>query len=95
MNITDELIGYISDLSRLYLSDEEKEKAKGDLSDVLSYIDKLNELDTKGMPEMSHPFEAVNCFREDVVTNSDDRENLLANAPESKGSYYKVFKTEE
>ncbi len=95
MNITDELIGYISDLSRLYLSDEEKEKAKGDLSDVLSYIDKLNELDTKGMPEMSHPFEAVNCFREDVVTNSDDRENLLANAPESKGSYYKVFKTVE
>ena len=95
MNITDELIGYISDLSRLYLSNEEKEKAKGDLSDVLSYIDKLNELDTKGMPEMSHPFEAVNCFREDVVTNSDDRENLLANAPESKGSYYKVFKTVE
>jgi len=95
MNITDELIGYISDLSRLYLSDEEKEKAKGDLSDVLSYIDKLNELDTKGMPEMSHPFEAVNCFREDVVTTSDDRENLLANAPESKGSYYKVFKTVE
>ncbi|MBR5228579.1 MAG: Asp-tRNA(Asn)/Glu-tRNA(Gln) amidotransferase subunit GatC [Firmicutes bacterium] len=95
MNITDELIGYISDLSRLYLSDEEKEKAKGDLSDVLSYIDKLNELDTKGMPEMSHPFEAVNCFREDVVTNGDDRENLLANAPESKGSYYKVFKTVE
>lgn len=95
MNITDELIGYISDLSRLYLSDEEKEKAKGDLSDVLSYIDKLNELDTKGMPEMSHPFEAVNCFREDVVTNSDDRDNLLANAPESKGSYYKVFKTVE
>lgn len=95
MNITDELIGYISDLSRLYLSDEEKEKAKGDLSDVLSYIDKLNELDTKGMPEMSHPFKAVNCFREDVVTNSDDRENLLANAPESKGSYYKVFKTVE
>ncbi len=95
MNITDQLIGYIGDLSRLYLSHEEKEKAKGDLSDMLSYIDKLNELDTKDMPEMSHPFEAVNCFREDIVTNQDDRENLLANAPESKGSYYKVFKTVE
>ena len=42
---------------------------------------------------MSHPFENVNCFREDVVTNEDNREALLANAPERKGSYFKVFKT--
>ena len=58
-------------------------------------MEKLDELDTEGMTEMSHPFEAVNCFRDDVVTNSDNSENLLANAPESKGSYYKVFKTVE
>ena len=73
----------------------EKEKAKADLSDILNYTEKLNELDTAGMPEMSHPFEAVNCFREDVVTNSDDHENLLANAPESKGQYIKVLKAVE
>ena len=95
MQITDELIDYIGDLSRLYLSDEEKESAKTDLSDILNYMEKLNELDTDGMPEMSHPFETVNRFREDTVTNKDDRENLLANAPESKGSYYKVYKTVE
>ena len=95
MQITDELIDYIGDLSRLYLSDEEKEKAKADLSDILNYTEKLNELDTAGMPEMSHPFEAVNCFRGDVVTNSDDHENLLANAPESKGQYIKVLKAVE
>ena len=51
MQITDELIDYIGDLSRLYLSDEEKEKAKADLSDILNYTEKLNELDTAGMPE--------------------------------------------
>ena len=95
MQITDELIGYIGDLSRLYLSDEEKVRAKKDLSDVLDYTEKLNELDTEGLPEMSHPFEAVNRFREDEVRNSDDRENLLSNAPERKGSYFKVFKTVE
>ena len=95
MQITDELIEYVGDLSRLYLSDEEKEARKGDLSDVLNYVEKLNELDTIGKPEMSHPFEAVNRFRDDVVTNSDDHENLLANAPDSKGRYYKVFKTVE
>ncbi|MFR8251961.1 MAG: Asp-tRNA(Asn)/Glu-tRNA(Gln) amidotransferase subunit GatC, partial [Anaerovoracaceae bacterium] len=66
-----------------------------DLSDVLDYTEKLNELDTEGLPEMSHPFEAVNRFREDEVRNSDDRENLLSNAPERKGSYFKVFKTVE
>lgn len=95
MQITDELIGYIADLSRLYLSDGEKDKAREDLSDILNYIEKLNELDTDGMPEMSHPFEAVNCFREDTVTNGDDHENLLSNAPESKGRYIKVLKAVE
>ena len=95
MQITDELIEYVGDLSRLYLSDEEKAARKGDLSDVLNYVEKLNELNTDGAEEMSHPFTAVNRFREDVVTNSDDHENLLSNAPESKGAYYKVFKTVE
>lgn len=93
MKITDELINYIGDLSRLYLSDEDKERRKSDLSDILDYVEKLNELDTKGMPEMSQPFENVNCFREDTVTNEDKRDELLANAPERKGSYFKVFKT--
>ena len=72
-----------------------KKRAKKDLSDILDYTEKLNELNTDDMPEMSHPFDAVNCFREDVVTNGDDRENLLSNAPERKGSYFKVFKTVE
>lgn len=62
---------------------------------MLDYTEKLNELDTESLPEMSHPFEAVNRFREDEVRNSDDRENLLSNAPERKGSYFKVFKTVE
>ena len=95
MQITDDLIEYIGDLSRLYLSDEEKERAKKDLSDILDYTEKLNELDPEGAEEMSHPFEAVNCLREDEVTNGDDRENLLSNAPERKNSYFKVFKTVE
>lgn len=95
MKITEELIDYISDLSRLHLSDEQKAKAGAELSDILGYVEKLNELDTAGMPEMSHPFEEVNCFREDVVTNEDDRDNLLSNAPDRRGSYFKVFKTVE
>lgn len=95
MKINEELIDYISDLSRLSLSEEQKLKAGEDLSDILDYVEKLNELDTTGMPEMSHPFDEVNCFRQDVVTNADDRDNLLSNAPDRRGSYFKVFKTVE
>ena len=56
-------------------------------------IDKLSELDTEGVEPMSHVFHVSNVFREDVVTNSDDRDNLLANAPEQKDGCYKVPKT--
>ena len=95
MKITDELIEYIGDLSRLELSDEEKEARKKDLTDILDYMDKLSELDTEGVAEMSHPFNEVNRFREDVVTNEDRREDMLANAPDKKGDFFKVFKTVE
>ena len=95
MKISDELIDYIADLSRLELGAEEREGAKSDLSDILNYMDKLNEIDTTGMPEMSHPFEAVNRFREDEVTNTDNREMLMKIAPDKKGSYFKVLKTLE
>ncbi len=95
MQITDDLIGYLADLSRLEIGDEERDDMKSDLSDILDYVDQLAEVDTNGMPEMSHPFEAENCFREDAVTNEDDRERLLSNAPESRGSYIRVLKTVE
>lgn len=95
MIITDSLIDYISDLSRLELEEQEKESAKKDLTDILNYMDKLNEIDTKGISEMSQPFDNHNCFREDEVTNSDKREEVLQNAPDSKGDYFRVHKTVE
>ena len=93
MKIDDKLIEYLAELSRLELSDEEKEARKSDLNDILAYMDKLSELNTDDAPEMTHPFEAANRFREDIVTNEDRREAILSNAPEAKGDYFKVFKT--
>jgi len=95
MKITDELIDYIGELSRLELSPEEKERGKKDLTDILNYMDKLNELDTSGAPELTHPFGNANRFRENTGTNSDRRGEMLQNAPEAKGDYFKVFKTVE
>lgn len=93
MVVTDETIDYIGILAKLELSDDEKEQAKKDMSNMLEYVSKLDELDTENIVAMSHAFSVNNVFREDVVTNGDDRENLLANAPEQKDGCYKVPKT--
>ncbi len=94
--ISDETIEYVGILAQLELSDEEKETAKKDMEEMLDYIDLLNELDTSNVEPMSHVFAVSNVFREDVVTNGDDRENILKNAPDCKdGAYYKVPMTVE
>ena len=91
--ISDEAIEYVGILAKLELSDEEKEKAKKDMGEMLDYIDKLNELDRSGVEPMSHVFPVNNVFREDVVTNGDDRDNITANAPQKKDGAFMVPKT--
>lgn len=93
--ISDETIEYVGILAKLELSDEEKEQARDDIGRMLDYIDKLNELDTSGVEPMSHIFPVNNVFREDVVTNGDEREKILANAPARKDDSFKVPKTVE
>ena len=91
--ISDETIEYVGILAKLELSEEEKEKAKKDMAEMLDYIDALSELDTEGVEPMSHVFPQHNVFREDVVTNGDDSENMLKNAPEQKDNMYQVPRT--
>ena len=91
--ISDETIEYVGILAKLELSDEEKEQAKKDMANMLDYIDTLNELDTSEVEQMSHVFPVNNVFREDVVTNGDDRDEILANAPEAKEGAFVVPKT--
>jgi aspartyl-tRNA(Asn)/glutamyl-tRNA(Gln) amidotransferase subunit C len=95
MTITDETIDYVGILAKLELSDDEKEQAKKDMTNMLEYVSKLDELDTDGVEAMSHAFPVSNVFREDVVTNGDDRDNMLKNAPEKKDGCYKVPRTFE
>lgn len=93
--INDETIEYVGILAKLDLSSHEKEEAKKDMGRMLDYIDKLNELDTAGVEPMSHVFPANNVFREDVVTNGDERDAILSNAPEKKDGAFKVPRTVE
>ena len=91
--ISDETIEYVGILAKLELSEEEKRQAQEDMGKMLDYIDKLGELDTQGVEPMSHVFPVHNVFREDVVVNGDDRENMLRNSPAVKDGSYKVPKT--
>lgn len=91
--ITDEVISYISILAKLELSEEEREAAKEDMSKMLHYIDKLNELDTNEIEPMSHMFSITNVFRKDVEENRENRDAILSNAPQQKDGCFKVPKT--
>lgn len=93
--INDETIEYVGILAKLELSDEEKEQAKSDMGRMLDYIDKLGALDTTDVEPMSHVFSVENVFREDVVTNGDERERLLSNAPQEKDGMFVVPRTFE
>ena len=91
--IDDETMENVCILAKLSLSEEEKEKAKAEMQKMLDYVDKLDELDTSSVEPMSHIFGDNNVFREDEVTNGDNREAMLANAPKAKEGQYQVPKT--
>ena len=90
--ISDETIEYVGVLAKLELSAGEKEKAKQEMAKMLDYFDMLNDLDTSGVEPMSHVFPINNVFREDVVVNGDDSDNMLLNAPAKKDNYFAVPK---
>ena len=91
--IDDETMENVCILAKLSLSEEEKEQAKADMQKMLDYVEKLDELDTDGVEPLSHIFGDENVFRDDVVTNGDDKEAMLFNAPKAKEGQYQVPKT--
>lgn len=93
--ISEETIDYVSILAKLELSPEEKEQAGRDMGRLLEYIDKLAELDTGNMEPLSHVLPLENVFREDVVTNGNQREQMLSNAIQEKDGMFMAPRTFE
>lgn len=90
--ITKEQVLTVAKLARLDLSDAEVSKFSDQLSSILEYFEKMNELDTKDVAPLAHCLAISNCFREDVVTESLGTEMTLANAPQRDGAFFKVPK---
>jgi aspartyl-tRNA(Asn)/glutamyl-tRNA(Gln) amidotransferase subunit C len=88
--ITRQDVEHVAELARLELTPEEKERFIVQLNDILTYIDKLNELDTADVEPTSHVIPLSNVFRDDEVRPSLDRQLVLQNAPEESHWFFKV-----
>ncbi|RAJ87546.1 aspartyl-tRNA(Asn)/glutamyl-tRNA(Gln) amidotransferase subunit C [Chitinophaga dinghuensis] len=92
MEVNDTLVQQLADLSRLEFSPEEKKEFTGDLQRMITFVEKLNELDTSHVKPLLHLTEDYNVFREDQVKPSISREEALQNAPAANEEYFKVPK---
>lgn len=79
-------------LSRLELSDEEVAQFSTQLSAIVEYIEKLNELDTENVEPLAHCLPVYNVFREDIPRPSLSNDAALSNAPQREDEYFKVPK---
>ena len=85
-------VEHVARLSRLALTDQEKERMRRELDGILSYIDKLRALDTANVPPTSHAVPMTNVMREDEPRPSLAQDLMLANAPERSGEFFRVPK---
>jgi aspartyl-tRNA(Asn)/glutamyl-tRNA(Gln) amidotransferase subunit C len=82
----------VARLARLELAPEEKARMRDQLDRILGYIDKLRALDTEGVEPTSHAVPMVNVFREDEARPCFPLEEMLANAPDRSGEFFRVPK---
>ena len=92
MKITIDEVKYVAGLARLELQAEEAEAMAGQLDQILSYVDKLNELDTSQIEPTTHAISITNAFREDKLRESLPQGKAIANGPRQNGESFVVPK---
>jgi aspartyl-tRNA(Asn)/glutamyl-tRNA(Gln) amidotransferase subunit C len=107
MKVTEKDVLYVADLANLELTPEERARMVRDLNSILEYVDRLNELDTAGVPAMVQVSDRYGAARKkgsarfEYAMRADERgpcldhKLALANAPESDGTFFKVPKVIE
>jgi aspartyl-tRNA(Asn)/glutamyl-tRNA(Gln) amidotransferase subunit C len=92
MKISRKEVTHIAHLARLEFSEAEIEAFTRQLDSILSYFDKLKEVDTTAVEPTTHVLGVRNVFREDAVTASIGQETSLQNAPEGESGCFRVPK---
>lgn len=95
MKITREQVEQVAVLARLELGGAEIDALTGQMDAILTYVEKLNELDTTGIVPTAHAVPMENSFRGDEIRPSIGSENALGNTPERVGDFFKVPKVIE
>jgi aspartyl-tRNA(Asn)/glutamyl-tRNA(Gln) amidotransferase subunit C len=92
MEITDEIVNRVAALAKLEFNAEEKEAIKHDMSRIVAFCEKLNEVDMENVEPLIFMTDEVNAFREDVAKLEITHDEALMNAPEKDSDYFKVPK---
>ncbi|MEK6591161.1 MAG: Asp-tRNA(Asn)/Glu-tRNA(Gln) amidotransferase subunit GatC [Nitrospinota bacterium] len=92
MKLSIEEVEHVAELARLELTDSEKDRFAEQLSNILTHIDKLNQLDTDAIEPTSHVLPMKNIFRDDEIQRLFPEGDPLRNAPDKDRGYYKVPK---
>lgn len=90
MKISKKEVEHVAHLARLNLTGDELEKMTKQLDNILSYFDKLSELDTDNVPPTTHVFAVKNAFRDDAVKESLQQGEALKNGPQQNGETFQV-----
>ncbi len=92
VGIDREQVRQVAHLARLRLTDSQVDRLRGDLSDILDYMNLLGRVDTRGVEPTAHPLPLRNVLREDRPGASLTPEAALANAPEREQTFFRVPK---
>ncbi len=92
MRITLEEVETVAKLARLTVTEEEKQMFAQQLDNILTYVEKLKELDTSQVEPTSHVLPLKNVFREDEVRPSTPKEDIMSLAPERTDGFFRVPK---
>ncbi len=95
MSVDTETVKKIARLSRIAIDDAEAEKMVGELNGILEWVEQLGEVDVTGVEPMTAVIANSTRLRDDVVTDGDVRDKVLANAPAREGSFFGVPKVIE
>ncbi len=90
MEITNELVDNLANLSKLSFDTEARSDIRNDLQKMVGFIEQLQTLDTNGVEPLLHMGDAVNILRQDQVEGSIKREDALLNAPLADEAFFKV-----
>ena len=95
MAISKQDVEHVAQLARLELKDTEKDKYTQEIGEILDYVAELNQTDTSNVAVVGQITDLSNIAREDNITNENNREKLLQNAPAQKDGFIKVKKVFE